>query len=199
MSKKPWLGCIPILFLASSFTAAWAADSKPDANIATSASASATAPAAALDKKMQAEYAAKADVVLYMVNYGETEKNPIALLSAVRLLDELPFASLSTTDEKGKQVKQFDRDTILLHAKEFAAGDTEMLAVITKVQEAPVKSGVRGHDGRDRYGRYDGRYHDDRYHGGHYYYERPMHDRYYERRFERHWDHRHRHWDWRYY
>jgi hypothetical protein len=195
MSKRPWFTCIPILMLASSYTAAWAADSKPDAKVATPATA--TAPAATLDKKLQAEYNAKADTFLYMVSYGEAEKNPIVLLSAVKLLDDLPFSSISTTDEKGKEVKQFDRDTILLHAKEFAAGDTELLAVITKIQEAPVKSGVRGHDGRDHYGRYEGRYHDDRYHGGHFYYERPMHDRYYERRFERQWDRHHHRWDWR--
>jgi hypothetical protein len=191
MRKKSWLTYIAFLVCASSYTAVWAVDSKPDAKPA----AAATAASASLDKKQQAELSARADAFLNMVSYGEAEKDPIVLLSAVKLLDSLPFASVSTTDEKGKEAKQFDRDTILKQAKEFAAGDTELLAIIAKVQDAPAKTEVRGYGGRDRFGRYDGRYHDGRYYGGHFYYERPIHDRRFDRRFERYW-HNGR-WYWR--
>lgn len=191
MRKKQWFSCVAFFLCASFCTGVWAVDSKPD----TKPAASATAAAASLDKKQHAEFAARADVVLQMVSYGEAEKDPIVLLSAVKLLDSLPFPSVSTTDEKGKEIKQFGRDSILKQAKEFAAGDTELLAVIAKVQDAPVKTEVRGRGDRDRFGRYDGRHHDGRYYGGHFYYERPILDRRYDRRFERYW-HRGR-WYWR--
>lgn len=126
------------------------------------------------DAKQKAELSRQADLFVQVANYGEEQKDPVVMISAVKMLDELPFKSIEKPGDKTGAV--YNRDALLKQAKEFAAGDTELLAVIAKVQDAPETTDVRGHhrDHRDRFG------HGRDYHGGHHYYERRHHERYWD-------------------
>jgi len=67
-------------------TGVWAQDKKPVA---------AKQGATALDAKENAEFSKKADLFIQIVSYGEANKDPLILLSAVKLLDSLPFDGIA--------------------------------------------------------------------------------------------------------
>jgi hypothetical protein len=90
---------------------------------------------------------------------GETQKDPLLLITAARMLDQLPFSGVAKPDGK----ENYSREALLAQAKEYATGDAELLAVIAKLQDAPEATAVRGH----------GRHGD----GPGYYYDRPYHHR----------------------
>lgn len=159
MKKNLSIVCLLVFMTTLSFSLVWAGEKKADAK--------------APDAKQKAELSKKADLFVQVVTYGEEQKDPVIMVSAVKMLDELPFKGIEKPGDKSGAV--YNRDAILNQAKEFAAGDTEMLAVIAKVQDAPETADVRHHRGhRDRFG------HGRDYHGGHHYYERRHHDRYWD-------------------
>ncbi|MBA4416496.1 MAG: hypothetical protein C0392_01090 [Syntrophus sp. (in: bacteria)] len=157
MKKMFCIICVMVFVCAMAITAVWAQDKKPDA----------TKQAAAMpDAKDSAEFSKKADLFIQIASYGEANKDPLILISAVKLLDSLPFDGISKPGQDGKSGAKYDRVALLGQAKQYAAGDEELLAVIAKVQEPPEKTAVRGHGG----------------HGGHHYgyYDRPHHRRHFD-------------------
>ncbi|MBA4371431.1 MAG: hypothetical protein C0402_01070 [Thermodesulfovibrio sp.] len=157
MKKNFWLICLLVFISTVSFSAVWAEEKKADAKTP--------------DAKQKAELSKKADLFVQVAAYGEEQKDPMLMLSAVKMMDELPFKGIEKPGDKTGAL--YSRDAMLKQAKEFAAGDTELLAVIAKVQDAPETTDVRYRGGhRERHG------HGRDYHGGHHYYERRHHDRY---------------------
>ena len=140
-------------FICAGFSAAvWAQEKKPEAKK--------EAPVMPSDKD-KAEVAKNVDLFYKVVSYGEAQKNPLILISAVKLLDDLSFSSILKPgqDEKGTAV--YDRVSLLNQAKQYAANDAELLAVIEKVQNPPEQTAVRGY-GHHGHGGYYG------HHWGHY-------------------------------
>lgn len=166
MKKMLWLICLLMFATAVSFSPVWAEEKKADAKK--------EAAEVKLDKKQTAEYSKKADMFVQVVAHAEAEKDPVIMLSAVKIMDDLPFKSIEKPAVKGQEATLYERDALLKQAKEFAVGDTELLAVIAKVESAPEKTEVRGHHGGG--------------HGG--YYGR----RHHEREWDRPWRYRHGHW-----
>lgn len=164
MRKTLWLTCLAVLVSASAFAQAAEQPKAP------------AKPAAgpALTAEEKATFSKQVDLFTQVATAGETDKDPLLLLSAVQMLDQLPFDGIERPGAKadaGAKVepKTFDREALLNLAKEYAAGDAELLAVIAKVQEAPEPTAVRGRHHRHR--------------GPGHYYER----RYHERRHECDW------------
>jgi hypothetical protein len=152
--KKTLLILLAIIFMFTlSLTGAWAQDKKPEAK---------KEGAATMDAKERASFSKKVGLFYQVVAYGEEQKDPVVLLGAVKLLDNLPFKGIAKPGQDEKTGARYDRAMLLNEAKEFAAGDSELLAVIAKVEEPPEKTAVRGH------------------HGPHGYYDRPHHRRHYE-------------------
>lgn len=136
------------------------------------------------DEKEKAEFAKKVDLFYQVASMGEAQQDPLVLITAVKMLDSLPFKGVVKDSVKEGQdpaaAPRYDRVSLLNKAKELAAGDKELLAVIAKVQEPPEKTEVRrhGHRGHHR-GHYGHRGH--RGHRGHHgYYVRHHHPRFYE-------------------
>jgi hypothetical protein len=154
MKKIMCIMCLAMFVCAVGFTAVWAQDKKPEAK---------QEAAKPLDAKEQVEYSKKVGLFYEVVAYGEAQKDPLVMISAVKLLDDLPFGGIAKPGTDEKNPARYDRVALLDQAKQYAAGDTELLAVIAKVQDPPEKTAVRGHG---------------RGHGGHYgYYDRPQHRR----------------------
>jgi hypothetical protein len=152
--KKTLLILLAMVFVCTlSFAGAWAQDKKPEAK---------KEAAATMDAKEKAIFSKKVGLFYQLVAYGEAQKDPLVLLNAVKVLDDLPFKGIAKPGQDEKTGARYDRTILLNEAKEFAAGDNELLAVIAKVEEPPEKTAVRGHHG---------------YHG---YYDRPHHRRHYE-------------------
>lgn len=141
--------CLTMFVCGMSFSMLWAEDAKPEA-------------AKPMDAKEKADYSKKVGLFYQVVNYGETQKDPLVMLGAVKLLDNLPFGGVTKPGTDEKSGVKYDRVALLNQAKEYAAGDTELLAVIAKVEVPPEKTAVRGHG--DRF-------------GGGGYYDRPRHHR----------------------
>lgn len=156
MKKALWLMLLTVFVCASSLTVVCAEDKKPDAK---------KEAAPALTEKEKADFSKKVDLFIQLATYGEKNKDPLVTLSAVKMLDELPFSGIVKPDQPEKGEARYERDALLAQAKLFAAGDQELLAVIAKVQTPPEKVAVRGH-------------HDGYYYGG--YYERRHHGRRYD-------------------
>ncbi|MHC1727849.1 MAG: hypothetical protein AB9866_17910 [Syntrophobacteraceae bacterium] len=161
------------LVFAVSFTAVWAQEKKVENQQVT---------AAAPDDKEKAEFTKKVDLFYQVVSLGEAQKDPLVLITAVKLLDSLPFKGVVKDSVKEgqdpKDAPRYDRVALLNQAKELAAGDKELLAVIAKVQEPPEKTEVRRH-GRHHGGHGGHRGHGG-WHGGHHgYYVRHHHPRFY--------------------
>jgi hypothetical protein len=116
------------------FTAAWAQDKKPDEK---------QVAATVMDDKEKADILIKVDLFYKVVSYGEDQKNPLILISAVKLLDDLPFDSIPKQGQDEKTGAQYDRLSLLNQAKGYAPGDTELLALIEKVQNPPETTEVR--------------------------------------------------------
>ncbi|MHB8880794.1 MAG: hypothetical protein ACYC69_04680 [Thermodesulfovibrionales bacterium] len=165
MKKTFWFVMMLVFVVAVSFSGVWAEEKKDDSK---------KEGVMVVEKKHRSELQKKATLLLRVVAYGEAEKDPIIMLSAVKILDDLPFKGIR--DEKSKDGVQYDRESLLAKAKEFAADDAELLALIAKVKDAPEVAEVRGrHRGhRDRWGHGRG------YYGGHHYYERRHHERFYD-------------------
>lgn len=148
---KKTLWCLAVLACVTAL-AAWAAEpAKP-----------AAAPAMTVQEK--AALARQVDLFTQIAAAGETEKDPLLLLSAVRLLEQIPpsagIAKPGATDKS-----KFTREALLNEAKEYAAGDAELLSVIAKLQDAPEPTAVRGwrHHGDGPGYYYDRRYHHRRF------------------------------------
>lgn len=105
----------------------------------------------------KAETAKKVELFYQVVTYGETQKSPLVIISAVKLLDDLSFSGIAKPGEDGKSGAKYDRVGLLNQAKELAKGDAELLAVIAKVETPPEMTTVRGHGGHGGYGGYYGR------------------------------------------
>jgi len=135
-----------VFICASSFTTVWAEEKKTDAK---------KEAAPAMTDKEKAEYAKKVDLFIQLATYGETQKDPLVMLSAVKMLDALPFKGIIKPGQPEKRGACYEREALLNEAKQFAAGDKELLAVIAKVQTPPEKIAVRGHHGGGHHGYYE--------------------------------------------
>lgn len=166
MKKTLWLFCLSLLMVAFSLTAVGAEEKKPEMEKEV---------VKTMDAKEKAEFSKKVVLFTQVVTLGEDMKDPLILISAVKMLDDLPFEGIKKPGKDEKNSASYDRKAILDQARQYAAGDSELLAVIAKVETPPEKTAVRG---------YHGGYHD-RYfeHGRPYdrddYYERRHHRRYY--------------------
>ena len=88
-----------------------------------------------------------------LLRYGYTNKSTLALLDALQILSENPTQNLNVTREGSEVDKSnmgdkktkvsFDYDTVLADAKEFAAGDENLLALIENI-DAEAKGAQRG-------------------------------------------------------
>ena len=118
------------------FGAAWAEDKE-------AAPAKAAAPSA--DDKEKAEIDRQVGLFYQLVGTAETEQNPLLMIGAIRLFDDLPYSGIAKPgmDEK-KPDSVYDRMSLLNEAKKYAAGDTEMLALLVKMEDAPETTVVRG-------------------------------------------------------
>ncbi len=123
-----------------------------------------------LDSAQMSDFSKEVAMLSQVATFGEANKDALVMVSAVRLLDSLPFEGVVKpgTDEKANV--RYDRKEMLKQAKEYASGDKEVLAVVAKLEEVPDKTDVRGggyggHGGQ--HGGYSGGYHGG-YHGGGY-------------------------------
>lgn len=159
MKKSLCIVWVLALICAVSYTAVWAQEKKPEAQKDV---------VVMPDAKEQAAVAKKVDLFYQVVSYGEAEKNPLILIGAVKLLDDISFAGVVKPGQDEKTGARYDRVALLSQAKEYAAGDTELLAVIAKVQDPPEQTTVRHHGGYHGGGYYGhGGYHrGGRWHGG---------------------------------
>ena len=151
--KRTMLIALMMIFVCTlSFTALWAQENKPDAK---------KEAAATMDAKEKADFSKKVSLFYQVVSYGQSQKDPLVLLSAVKLLDDLPFAGIAKPGQDEKTGARYDRVSLLNEAKQYAAGDEDLLTVIAKVQEPPEKTAVRHHGGphHDYYGRHHHRRH----------------------------------------
>ncbi|OQX20504.1 MAG: hypothetical protein BWK76_01030 [Desulfobulbaceae bacterium A2] len=111
-----------------------------------------------------------------IVAFAEANKDALIMISAVRLLDSLPFEGVAKPGTDEKAAARYERKEMLNQAKEFAAGDAEVLAVVAKLEETPEAVGVRHHGGP--HGGYHGGYHGGHhggYHGSGYWHPRRHH------------------------
>lgn len=163
MKKTLWLICVSIFMVVFSFAVVGAEEKKPDMEKEVVKS---------MDAKDKAEYAKKADLFIQTATAGEDMKDPTILVAAVKMLDDLPFKAIAKPGKDQKNPAFYDRKALLDQAKKYAAGDSELLAVIAKVETPPLKTAVRGPHGgyHDRY--FDGGRHHDRWD-----YYRPRHHR----------------------
>lgn len=118
-----------------------------------------------MSDKEKAEFAKQVDFFVQVASYGEAHKDPLALVTAVRLLDDLPFTSVARPGEGEKSGPPYDRDALIAQAKASAGGDAGLLAIIEKVQDAPEPTAVRGGGHRPPP---PPRYYDRNYHERHY-------------------------------
>jgi hypothetical protein len=132
MKKYLLLICLLTFVCALSFSSVWAAEVKKEQ-------------AAKMDAKQEAEFAKKVELFTGIATYAETNKDAIVMVSAIKMLDQLPFDGIVKPGQPEKDGARFDRATMVKQAKEYAAGDAETLAVIAKVQDVPKKIDVRGY------------------------------------------------------
>jgi hypothetical protein len=147
---KKTLWCLAVLVCVTALTA-WAVEpAKPAAK-----------PAAgpALSAQEKADLTKRVDLFAGVAAAGESQKDPLLILTAVKLLDQLPVGGIQKPDATDKST--YTRDALLAEAKEYAAGDAELLAVVAKLQDAPEATAVRGWR---HYGDGPGYYYDRRYH-----------------------------------
>lgn len=125
-----------VFICAVTFTALWAQDKKPDGK---------DDALAAMSDKEKAEILQKLDLFSKVVSYGEDQKNPLILISAVELLDDIPFDAIIVTkpNQDEKKDTRYNRLSLLNQAKGYAAGDTELLALIEKVLDRSETVAVR--------------------------------------------------------
>ena len=135
MRKTTVIFCLLMFVCTLSLTAAWSEEKKPEG--AKEASVMPT-------KKEKDEAAKQVDLFYRLVAYGEAQKSPLILVSAVKLLDDLSFAKIAKPGQDKKGTDYYDRVALLDQAKEYAAGDTDLLGVIAKLKDPPEQTDVRG-------------------------------------------------------
>jgi hypothetical protein len=163
MRKNVWFVAFLSFVCLFTFSIVGAQEKKPEA---------AEEKTAKLSHKDMAPFAKEVRMFSQLVAFGEANKDALVMVSAVRLMDSLPFQGIAKPGKEGKSDTRFERSALLNQAKEFASGDAEVLAVIAKLQEVPEKTDVRGHHdrrhggshGHHNWGNHGG------YHGGGYYY-----------------------------
>jgi hypothetical protein len=116
MKKNLWFICLIVFVCILSSTDVWVQEKKTD-------------------------YSKEVDLFIQVLSYGQAQKDPLIMISAVRMLDALPFDSITVEGSDAR----YERAALLNQAKEYASGDQEMLAMIDKSQEEKVA--VRGHHG----------------------------------------------------
>jgi hypothetical protein len=163
MKKVLMLFSVSLVMVAFSFTAVCAEEKKPvmEKEVVKT-----------MDAKEKAEASKKVDLFVQTASAGENMKDPVILVAAVKMLDDLPFKAIAKPGTDEKKPAFFDRKAMLDQAKQFAAGDTELLAVIAKVETPPEKTAVRGF-----HGGYHDRYYDHGRPYDRYDYYRPRHHR----------------------
>ncbi|MEI8356311.1 MAG: hypothetical protein WCG31_09515 [Deltaproteobacteria bacterium] len=166
MKKTLWLICLSVFMASVSFAAVGAEEKAPEMKPEV---------VKTMDAKEQAAFAKKVDLFIEAASLGENMKDPLILVSAVKMLDDLPFDGIAKPGSTEKNPTRFERKALLDQAKKYAAGDSELLAVIAKVETPPQKTAVRGQHGgyHDRY--YDRGNYRDRYN----YYEPRNYKRHY--------------------
>lgn len=113
MKKYFGIMCLMVISGLFSVTAVWSQDAKVD-------------------------YSKDVDLFIQVVTYGEAKKDPLAMISAVRMMDTLGFDSITNESTEVR----YERGELLNKAKEFATGDKELLGMIAKVGDE--KTAVRG-------------------------------------------------------
>lgn len=151
MKRMLGFTCLAVVVGATPF-AVWAADEKAEAK----------PESAVMTTQEKADYAKRVALFSDVASYGETQKDPLVLLTAVKMLDDLPFGGIAKAGAKDASGTKYDRAGLLSLAKTNAAGDAELLAVITKLEEAPEPTTVRGRHRDDDFG--PGHYYNRRYH-----------------------------------
>ena len=135
MKKITVIFCLLMFVCTLSLTAAWSEDKKPEKG---------KEETVVPTKKEKEEAAKQVDLFYRVVSYGETQKNPLILISAVQLLDALSFTKIAKPGQDKKGTDYYDRVALLDQAKEYAAGDTDLIAVIDKIKNPPEQTDVRG-------------------------------------------------------
>ena len=155
MKRNKWFICLMVFVCILSFTAVWAQEKKPDTK---------KEEALKLDPQEMVDYSKQVELFIQFVSFAESKKDSLIMIGAVRMLDAMPFDGIAKpgTDEKAR----YERGALLNQAKEYAAEDKEVLAMIDKLKEVPEKTAVRGHHGGHRGGHGGG--HHGGYHGGGY-------------------------------
>jgi hypothetical protein len=163
MKRNAWFVVFLVIACLFSFTAVGAEEKKPEAK---------QEQAAKLGPKDLAPFSKEVAMFSQLVSFGEANKDALVMVGAVRLMDSFPFQGIAKPGKEGKSGVLYERVALLNQAKEFASGDTEVLAVIAKLQDVPEKTDVRsrhggnhgGNHGHHNWGNHGG------YHGGGYYY-----------------------------
>ncbi len=89
------------------------------------------------------------EIFYRVVAAAETQKDPLIMLGAIRMFDELQFTGIvkpGKTDTQPDSV--YDRMYLLREAKKYANEDAEMIALLEKIERSPETTEVRGHPGR---------------------------------------------------
>jgi len=163
MNRILMLICLSLALVAFPFTVVGAEEKKPETEKEV---------VKTMDAKEKAEASKKAELFIQTATAGETMKDPVILVAAVKMLDDLPFKAIAKPGSDEKKPVFYDRKAMLDQAKQYAAGDSELLAVIAKVETPPEKTAVRG-----PHGGYHDRYYDRGYYYDRYDYYRPRHHR----------------------
>ena len=180
MKKTLILASLAVVLYGVPLADAQAQEAKPAAQPAAQPAAKPAAQPDAMTDKEKAEYTKKVDAFVQVASYAEENKDPLVLLTAVKMLDNIPFGGIVKPGQDEKTGAKYDRDALLAEAKKFATGDTELLAVIQKVQDAPEPTATRWRD--------QGQGHrppPPPGYGPRGYYERPYHERRYPCRWYR--------------
>lgn len=163
MKKNVWFVAFLVIACLLAFSTTGAQEKKPEAS---------QEKAQKLSSKDMSPFAKEVRMFNQLVTFGEANKDALVMVSAVRLMDSLPFKGIAKPGKEGKSGALYERGALLTQAKEFASGDAEVLAVIAKLQDVPEKTDVRsrhggnhgGNHGHHNWGHHGG------YHGGGYYY-----------------------------
>ncbi len=138
MKKAVWTVLLMVLLWVVSFATTWAEEKKVDKK-----AEPAQETLAKMDDKEKAEYTRKVNLFVQVVAMAETQKDPLILITAIKLFDDLPFDGIVKPGQDAKTGAKFNRADLLKEAKTYAAGDEELLAVIAKVETPPEKTAVR--------------------------------------------------------
>jgi hypothetical protein len=131
MKKRLWIICLMVFVCVLSSTVVWVEEKKVD-------------------------FSKEVELLIQVVSSGEAKKDPLIIISAVRMLDALPYDSITVEGSSAR----YEREALLNQAKEYASGDKEVLAMIAKVQEE--KTTVRAPHHPHHYHHHGG------YHGGYH-------------------------------